>query len=173
MFHLVSNRICPTLVLQDQPDNPYRNIIPWINIPTVASAIMTVSSCHYIQYITNCSVADLLPQTRNGIGPLTAMEPRSGNLDTYRGPFVNYYLRSKDHSLKLVSAALVTNRTSQGHQSLLIAVVLLAFLDIFESGSGAWSYHIEGIKKMLEAGAMSGTSAWDHNLQNLLQQAAM
>ncbi|KAI6765470.1 hypothetical protein HG530_006540 [Fusarium avenaceum] len=56
---------------------------------------------------------------------------------------------------------------------MLIAVVLLAILDIFESGSGAWSYHIEGIKKMLEAGAMTGTSACDHNLQNLLQEAAM
>jgi hypothetical protein len=86
---------------------------------------------------------------------------------------VNYYLRSKDQSLKLVSTALVTNRTSQGYQSLLIAVVLLAILDIFESGSGAWTYHIEGIKKVLEAGTMSDTSTWDHKLQNLLQEAAM
>ncbi|KAG5655528.1 hypothetical protein KAF25_003865 [Fusarium avenaceum] len=168
-----SNRICPTLVLQDQPDNPYRNIIPWINIPTVASAIMTVSSCHYIQYITNCSLVDLVPQTRDRTGPLTLSEPRSGSLNTYRAPLVNYYLRSKDDSLKLVSAALVIDRTTQDHQSLLIAVVLLAFLDIFESGSGAWSYHIEGIKKMLEAGTMTGTSACDQNLQNLLQEAAM
>lgn len=173
MFYLVSNRICPTLVLQHKSDNPYLNIIPWVDIPTVASAIMTVSSCHYIHYITNCSVADLLPQTRHGTGPLTLLEPRSGSLNTYRAPLVNYYLRSKDHSLKLVSAALVTDRTSQGHQSLFIAVVLLAILDIFESGSGAWSYHIEGIKKMLEAGAMSGTSAWDHNLQNLLHEATI
>ncbi|ENH70193.1 Acriflavine sensitivity control protein acr-2 [Fusarium oxysporum f. sp. cubense race 1] len=58
-------------------------------------------------------------------------------------------------------------------QSLLITVVLLAFLDIFESGSGAWSYHIEGIKKMLEVGAMKGTSSWDDNLQSLLYDAAM
>ncbi|TXB96239.1 hypothetical protein FocTR4_00016643 [Fusarium oxysporum f. sp. cubense] len=57
--------------------------------------------------------------------------------------------------------------------SLLITVVLLAFLDIFESGSGAWSYHIEGIKKMLEVGAMKGTSSWDNNLQSLLHDAAM
>ncbi|KAF5258328.1 hypothetical protein FOXYS1_11105 [Fusarium oxysporum] len=63
--------------------------------------------------------------------------------------------------------------TTQDQQSLLITVVLLAFLDIFESGSGAWSYHIEGIKKMLEVGAMKGTSSWDDNLQSLLHDAAM
>jgi hypothetical protein len=32
----------------------------------------------------------------------------------------------------------------------LAAIVLLAFIDIFESGSGAWSYHIEGAKKLLK-----------------------
>ncbi|KAF4958077.1 hypothetical protein FSARC_11113 [Fusarium sarcochroum] len=118
-------------------------------------------------------MADLLPQTGNGVVPSAPSKPDSAILGTHRGPLVSYYLRSKEHSLKLVSAALTTDRTNQDHQSLLIAVVLLAFLDIFESGSGAWSYHIEGIKKMLEAGAMLGTSAWDHNLQNLLQEAAM
>lgn len=73
----------------------------------------------------------------------------------------------------LVSTALAIHRTTQDQQSLLITVVLLAFLDIFESGSGAWSYHIEGIKKMLEVGAMKGTSSWDDNLQSLLYDAAM
>jgi hypothetical protein len=73
----------------------------------------------------------------------------------------------------LVSTALAIHRTTQDQQSLLITVVLLAFLDIFESGSGAWIYHIEGIKKMLEVGAMKGTSSWDDNLQSLLHDAAM
>ncbi|EWZ30443.1 hypothetical protein FOZG_15926 [Fusarium oxysporum Fo47] len=160
-----SKCICPTLVLQDQLDNPYRNVIPWINTPTVASAIMTVSSCHYIQYITNCPMAELLPQTRNG----TVL----GRLNAHIRSLVNYHLRSKSHCLGLVSTALAIHRTTQDQQSLLITVVLLAFLDIFESGSGAWSYHIEGIKKMLEVGAMKGTSSWDDNLQSLLHDAAM
>ena len=40
--------------------------------------------------------------------------------------------------------------TMQHDGRTLAAIVLLAFLDIFESGSGAWSYHIEGAKKLLK-----------------------
>lgn len=116
-------------------------------------------------------MAELLPETGNE-GVLSALsKPVSGSLNTHSGSIMKYYLRSKSHCLGLVSAALAIQRTTQDQQSLLITVVLLAFLDIFESGSGAWSYHIEGIKKMLEVGALASAS-WDYNLQNLLHEAA-
>ncbi|KAJ4243852.1 hypothetical protein NW762_014732 [Fusarium torreyae] len=121
-------------------------------------------------------MTDLLPQSKNGVAPLNLSKPDSATQNTYLGPLVNYlnyHLRSKDYCLKLVSAALREERSIQQEQSLLITVVLLAFLDIFESGSGAWSYHIEAIKKILEAGSTSSTSVWNGNFQNLLQEAAM
>ncbi|KAM0231458.1 hypothetical protein ACHAPO_008568 [Fusarium lateritium] len=134
---------------------------------------MTVASCHYIQSTTNSPLTVLLPPTKNGAVLHAEPKPDSISSNAYSRSLVGYYLQSKDQCLKLVSAELATERTTQGHQSLLITVILLAFLDIFESGSGAWSFHIEGIKKMLTAGTMTGTLPWDDNLQNLLREAAM
>lgn len=87
-------------------------------------------------------------------------------------PF-NYYLRSKGQSLRLISATLSRERTTLGDRAILIAVVLLTILDIFESGSGTWSFHLEGAKRLLDAGFMAGVSKWDSSARNLLQEAAM
>lgn len=87
-------------------------------------------------------------------------------------PF-NYYLRSKGQCLKLISATLAKHRTTQGDKAILIAVVLLTILDIFESGSGTWSLHLEGAKRLLDAGVMAGVSEWDSSARNLLREAAM
>lgn len=87
-------------------------------------------------------------------------------------PF-NYYLRSKGQCLKLISAALAKERTTLGDKAILIAVVLLTILDIFESGSDTWSLHLEGAKRLLDAGVMAGVSEWDSSARNLLHEAAM
>jgi hypothetical protein len=52
-----------------------------------------------------------------------------------------------------------------------IAIVLLAILDIFESGSGAWNIHLEGCRKLLQAGSISGSSVWDSSVETLLTEA--
>lgn len=75
--------------------------------------------------------------------------------------------------MKLISAALKKDHTTLGDKSILIAVVLLTILDIFESGSGTWNVHLEGAKRLLDAGVMAGSSEWDSSARNLLQEAAM
>lgn len=156
---LVSKRVCPTLVFHDSQDNHYRSIIACASSPVVSSAIVTVAACHYIQNLTGCPLAGLqLPITSPSL-PLQAP--------------INYYLRSKGRCLKLISAALARDHTAVGNKAILIAVVLLTILDIFESGSGTWSVHLEGAKRLLDAGVMAGTSEWDSSSRNLLQEAAM
>lgn len=154
-----SKRVCPTLVFHDRPDNPYRGIIACASSPVVASAIVAVAACHDIQSLTGRPMARLpLPTTSTAL----AVE----------APF-NHYLQSKGQCLKLISAALAKDRTTQGDKAILIAVVLLTILDIFESGSGTWSLHLEGAKTLVGAGVMAGVSEWDSSARKLLQEAAI
>jgi len=53
-----------------------------------------------------------------------------------------------------------------------IAIVLLAVLDIFESGSGAWNVHLEGTKKLIEAGSINRSYVCDSSVEALLCEAA-
>lgn len=85
----------------------------------------------------------------------------------------SYYLQSKGQCLKLVSAALAQDHTILGDEAILIAAVLLMILDIFESGSVTWTFHLEGAKRLLDAGVIAGISEWDSSTRNLLREAAM
>lgn len=152
----VSKRVCPSLVSHDRPDNHYRSVISCVSSPVVASAIVAVAACHYIQSLTSCPIAGL---------PLPATSPLEAPLGSY--------LRSKGQCLQLISAALGKDRTTLGDKAILIAVVLLMILDMFESGSGTWSLHLEGAKRLLDAGVMAGVSEWDTSVRNLLGEAAM
>lgn len=155
----VSKRVCPTLVFHDRPDNPYRCIIPCTSSPVVASAVVAVAACHYTQSLTGCPLAGLPLPTKS---PSLALEAP-----------INSYLQSKGQCLKLISTTLAKDQTTQGDKSILIAVVLLTILDIFESGSGTWSLHLEGAKRLLNAGVTTDVSEWDSSARNLLHEAAM
>jgi hypothetical protein len=61
----------------------------------------------------------------------------------------HHFLEYKQRALRQLSMDL-HNPAMQKDGRTLAAIVLLAFIDIFESGSGAWSYHIEGAKKLLK-----------------------
>lgn len=53
------------------------------------------------------------------------------------------------------------DRPTLGDKALFVAVLLLTILDIFESGSGTWVFHLEGAKLLLDAGVMADVSEWD------------
>ncbi|KAK4171924.1 fungal-specific transcription factor domain-containing protein [Triangularia setosa] len=158
-----SKRVCPTLVVQDRPDNHYRRTITCVSSPVVASAIVTVAACHYIQSQTGCPLFQQALVLRNN--PIGS--------DLSREAVFKYYLKSKGKCLKLISAALAQHHSESGDSAILIAVVLLTILDMFESGSGAWSLHLEGAQKLLNAGIMAGTSEWDSVARKLLHGAAV
>ncbi|KAJ4024695.1 hypothetical protein NW766_000935 [Fusarium irregulare] len=85
---------------------------------------------------------------------------------------IDFYLRSKELSLSLVSSHLTRHHLGARDNSSVIAIVLLAVLDIFESGSGAWNVHLEGSKTLIEAGSIDRSSAWDSSVETLLCEAA-
>lgn len=59
-----------------------------------------------------------------------------------------HFLEFKQRTLNQLTQDL-SNPVMQRDDRTLAAIVVLALLDLFESGSGAWSYHIEGAKKLL------------------------
>lgn len=70
---------------------------------------------------------------------------------------VERYLYFKARCLNLVSASL-SQQDQCDEEPTFIAVVLLALLDLIESGSGSWIFHLEGAKRLLEAGIKRGQS---------------
>ncbi|RFN50632.1 putative c6 finger domain protein acr-2 [Fusarium flagelliforme] len=167
-----SKRVCGSLVFQDHPENPYRKIIPWIRSPMVATAIVTVAACHYIQSLTGSTLPGLPAPGTDQAPPLTTPEFDVARLTTSERTLINYYLRSKELSLNLVSSHLAMHHPRARDEASVIAIVLLAVLDIFESGSGAWNVHLEGSKKLIEAGSINTASVWDSSVEALLSEAA-
>ncbi|RGP70209.1 acriflavine sensitivity control acr-2 [Fusarium sporotrichioides] len=58
-----------------------------------------------------------------------------------------------------------------GCNDTVIAIILLAILDVFESGSGAWNLHLDGAKKMLQRQSVTGPLGGDRVVQALLNEA--
>lgn len=138
----------------------------------VTSAIVTVAACHYIQSLTGCTLPVSPPPATDQAPPLITPKSDIAGLTTSKRGLIDYYLRSKELSLNLVSSHLTIHRSKGGDNASIIAIVLLAVLDIFESGSGAWNIHLEGSKKLIEAGSNNGSSVFDNSVETLLCEAA-
>lgn len=138
----------------------------------VATAIVTVAACHYIQGLTGSTLPGLPPPTRDQAPPLIMPKSDISGLTPYERVLIDYYLRSKELSLNLVSSHLTMHHPRATDNASVIAIVLLAVLDVLESGSGAWNYHLEGSKKLVQAGSINGSSVWDSSVETLLSEAA-
>jgi hypothetical protein len=68
-----------------------------------------------------------------------------------RSALTSYYLHSKAKALRLLSRALADVSTSNSIATVFTAI-LLTILELFESGAGSWSVHLEGVKRLVEAG---------------------
>jgi hypothetical protein len=169
---LVSKSVCGTLVCQDHSENPYRKVIPWIRSPMVAAAIVTVAACHYIQSLMGSPLPGLLPSMTDQVPQLITPKSDAAGLTISERALIDYYFRSKELSLKLVMFDLSMHHHRPEDNASVIAIVLLAILDIFESGSGAWNVHLEGSRKLLKAGSVNGSSVWDSSVETLLCEAA-
>ena len=138
----------------------------------VATAIVTVAACHYIQDLTGSTLPGISTPATGQAPPLITPKYDIVGLTTSVRALIDYYLRSKELSLNLVSSHLSLHRSKARDNASVSAIVLLAVLDIFESGSGAWNVHLEGYKTLIEAGSIDRLSAWDSSVETLLCEAA-
>ena len=138
----------------------------------VATAIVTVAACHYIQGLTGSTLPGLPTPVTDQAPPLITPKFDIAGLTTSERYLIDYYLRLKELSLNLVSSHLTMHHSKAGDNASVIAIVLLAVLDIFESGSGAWNVHLEGSKKLIEGGSINESSVFDSAVETLLCEAS-
>ncbi|KXG48824.1 Protein of unknown function DUF3468 [Penicillium griseofulvum] len=142
--------------LYSQHKNPFRDLTALVNhSPVLASSIAALGAIHYSLVSEsnpsvlpwssgNISMADSnlsVQEIEDIVAPSNSRKPTS---QAY-----HHFLEYKQRALRQLSMDL-NNPAMQKDGRTIAAIVLLAFLDIFESGSGAWSYHIEGAKKLLK-----------------------
>ncbi|CAG7918732.1 unnamed protein product [Penicillium olsonii] len=142
--------------LYSQHKNPFRDLTALVNhSPVLAHSITALGALHYS--LLSESDSSLLPWSSGNlatadsnlsveeiediVAPAGSRKPLS---QAYR-----HFLEFKQRALRQLSMDLQSPEMQKDGRTL-AAIVLLAFLDIIESGSGAWSYHIEGAKKLLK-----------------------
>lgn len=140
-----------------QLKNPYRDMLALVgHSPLMANVLSAMGALHY-SLISN-SDSSMMPWSSQN--PLSANSllssedienmiiPTSSRQITSKA--YHHFLEYKQRTLKQLSKDL-SNPAKQNADITLAAVVILALLDLFESGSGAWSYHIEGAKKIMRS----------------------
>lgn len=141
----------------DQINNPWRDILSLVgSSPAVAHGLTAMGALHFS--LRSQSDSSLMPWSYHDISSptsqLTAEEIE--NMVTPAGSrrpsskAYQHFLEFKQRTLAQLSRDLI-NPAMQKDDRTLAAIVVLALLDLFESGSGAWSYHIEGAKKLLRS----------------------
>lgn len=142
--------------LYSQYKNPFRDLTALVNHSTILThSISALGALHYS--LLSESDSSLLPWSSGNlamtdsnlsvqeiediVAPASSRKPSS---QAYR-----HFLEFKQHALNQLSMDLQDPKMQKDGRTL-AAIILLAFLDIIESGSGAWSYHIEGAKKLLK-----------------------
>lgn len=157
LTHLDNQNMAEDFVVYDQTKNPWRDIIALVgNSPVLAHGLSAMGALHY-SLMTN-SDSSVMPWTSYDPTPgpshmspeeiESMMMPASARRPTSQ-PY-QHFLEFKQRTLGQLSKDL-TNPEMQNDDRTLAAIVVLALLDLFESGSGAWSYHIEGAKKLLRS----------------------
>lgn len=142
-------------VVYSQSKNPWRDIISLVgDSPLLAHGLCAMGALHYS--LMSDSDSSPMPWSSNNL--LTSGSPLSPeDIETIVSPAGNrrpssrafqHFLEFKQRTLHQLSKDL-SNPVMQKDDRTLAAIVVLALVDIFESGSGAWSYHIEGAKKLL------------------------
>ena len=140
-----------------QTKNPWRDIISLVgHSPLIAHALSAVGAL-YFSLISNSDSSMMPWSSHNPLSANSLLSPTEiENMiipTSSRRPSSKAYhdfLEFKQRTLHQLSKDLA-NPVTQKDDITLAAIVVLALLDLFESGSGAWSYHLEGAKKLLRS----------------------
>ncbi|KAJ5155858.1 Protein of unknown function DUF3468 [Penicillium capsulatum] len=156
LFHY-NQYMVEDFVVYSESKNSWRDIIALVgHSPLLAHALTTLGALHY-SLISSSDSAPMpwsssnLATTNSLLSPgeienmVTPAGARRPSTKAYQ-----HFLEFKQRALNQLTKDLCSP-VMQKDDRTLVAIVVLALLDLFESGSGAWSYHIEGAKKLLRS----------------------
>ena len=146
-------RLCPLLVLWDTNRNPYRSILPLIGTSEIVkSALITASVCHFANgHLGTPFISAIMKQGYKK----DSRELSTWKLRASAAPLLKTYFGVKQRSLRLLARAM-ENPAERADVSTFVAIMLQLMVEFLETGAGAWSVHLEGAKKLIEAGVSTG-----------------
>lgn len=138
------------------------------------SAIMALAACHAVHYMTGTTVTQLS-------GPL-GQSSRSNCIKERRqisfpndhscSRLLEEFWNHKQKALNLFSRDL-TNLNGCPDVLTFATAVLLALVEVFESGSGSWMVHIEGAKQLLSASLRGDLSYLPTVLEGFIHEVTL
>ncbi|KAJ5924723.1 hypothetical protein N7466_008910 [Penicillium verhagenii] len=139
-----------------QMKNPWRDMLALVgHSPLIANVLSATGAMHY-SLVSNSDSSTMPWSSHNPLATNSLLSSedienmiipssRQTNSKAY-----HHFLEYKQRTLKLLSQD-ISNPAKKNDDITLAAIIVLALLDLFESGSGAWSYHIEGAKKIMRS----------------------
>lgn len=150
---LDETRSCSVLVLRDSVSkNPFKTVIPLIgSSPSVLSAMMAISTCHFAHEITRMPICSPSRVLGGGLQQeMIAFSNSTAATSKVLGSFFFWKHRALQQLAEAMSAP-----TEQLKVSTLATAILLLVLELWESGAESWNIHLEGVKRLLAAGSSS------------------
>ncbi|KAI9149970.1 Acriflavine sensitivity control protein acr-2 [Paramyrothecium foliicola] len=147
-----TRQVCHVFTFSANGRNPYRELIPMIgSSQATTSVIMAVAACHAVHQMTGMPVSQLT-DTPGQSSPQHCIQQlnSSSSSDDLCAQLLQQFWYHKQKALMLFSHDL-TNLNGSPEIFTFITALLLALVELFESGAGSWTVHIEGAKQLLNA----------------------
>ncbi|KAJ5664472.1 hypothetical protein N7507_005203 [Penicillium longicatenatum] len=125
-----NDRICKLFIVYDSDKNPFRSLIALgLKDPTLLKALLALAARHHFNTGQSFNQAE------------ESTEPRFVNANRDA-------LSYKHQAMEALSNSLRDNQQIK-HDTTVASIFLLIFLDLIESGSDGWNFHLEGAKKLI------------------------
>ncbi|KAJ5627786.1 hypothetical protein N7490_010014 [Penicillium lividum] len=125
-----NERICKLFIVYDSDKNPFRSLIPLgLKDPALLKALLALAARHHVNAGQSFDQAE------------TPTEPRLVNAHWDALSFKHQAIEALSHSLH--------DNTDYKQDTIVASIFLLIFLDLIESGSDGWNFHLEGAKKLI------------------------
>ncbi|KAL4908008.1 hypothetical protein BDW74DRAFT_189330 [Aspergillus multicolor] len=145
------------LTLYSDVKNPFQDLIPLVgDSPVIAHSLAAMGALHYV-ILANGECGPMpwpmerspnsdIPSPPEEAGPVELSSlPRRSSTRVYE-----QFLGLKQRALHQLSRD-ISDPTLRNDNKTLAAIMVLALMDAVESGRGAWKYHLEGAKKLLQS----------------------
>ncbi|KAJ5126871.1 hypothetical protein N7448_007650 [Penicillium atrosanguineum] len=125
-----NERICKLFIVYDSDKNPFRSLIPLgMNDPVLMKALLAMAARHH------ANTGQSFNQLDNPTSPSLINANRDALL------FKHQAMEALSHSLR--------DKNLSDQDSTVASIFLLIFLDLLESGSDGWNFHLEGAKNLI------------------------
>lgn len=125
-----NEQICKLFIVYDSDKNPFRSLIPLgLQNPVLLKALVALAARHHANTGQSFYQAE------------TPSSPRLIKADRDALTFKHQAMEALSHSLRDVKLS--------KQDTTVASIFLLIFLDLLESGSDGWNYHLEGVKNLI------------------------